>query len=105
MITVVIESPLAGDVEGNQRYLSACLLDSLKRGEAPFASHRLYPGVLDDLKPDERALGIKAGLAIAAKLDATIVYTDLGISNGMLMGIEHAQQNGRPIFYRTLGSW
>lgn len=103
MVTVVIESPLAGDVEGNQRYLTACMLDSLSRGEAPFASHRLYPGVLDDLKPDERALGIKAGLAIAARLDMTVVYTDRGISNGMLMGIESAQRNGRPVVYRTLG--
>jgi hypothetical protein len=105
MISVLLESPLAGDVERNTAYARACMLDCLHRNEAPFASHLLYPQVLDDLTPSERELGILAGLAIGRRLEKTVVYTDLGISNGMLMGIASAQQCGRPIEYRTLGGW
>ena len=32
----------------------------------------------------------------------TAVYTDLGISNGMKLGIKRAKENGRKIEYRTL---
>jgi hypothetical protein len=103
---VIVESPYAGDVERNLRYVRACMADCLKRGEAPFASHALYtqPGVLDDDEPGQRLLGIRAGLAIAHALNApSVVYTDLGISKGMEVGIEHARETGRLIIYRTLG--
>lgn len=105
MRRVVIESPYAGDIEQNLRYLRACMADSLSRGEAPFASHGLYtqPGVLDDSDPVERELGIKAGFAWRSAADATIVYTDLGITKGMQYGIDHAAESGRPIEYRELG--
>ena len=36
MIRVIIESPYAGDVEKNLRYLRAAMHDCLMRGEAPF---------------------------------------------------------------------
>lgn len=104
MRLVLVESPFAGDVERNLGYLRACMRDCLLRGEAPFASHALYtqPGVLDDLNPDERALGIEAGLCWGLKADATVVYCDLGQSVGMVHGILAAQIAGRPIEFRTL---
>lgn len=102
MRLVIIESPLAGDVEANQAYARDAMADCLKRGEAPFASHLLYTQVLDDNLTDDRKLGIEAGLAWGSKADATVVYTDLGISNGMQWGIERAKQEGRAIEWRTL---
>ena len=42
MIKVIIESPYTGDVERNLEYARRCMRDSIKRGEAPFASHLLY---------------------------------------------------------------
>lgn len=105
MITVLLESPLAGHVELNVSYARACMRDCLTRGEAPFASHLLYTQVLDDLHPAQRERGLAAGLAIGARLEKTVVYTDLGISRGMALGIESAKRCGRPIEYRTLGSW
>jgi hypothetical protein len=106
MKIVIVESPYAGDVERNLRYVRAAMRDCLLRGEAPFASHALYtqPGVLDDNKPDERDMGIAAGLAIGAKADATVVYTDLGLSKGMILGIARAELEGRPIERRMLGA-
>ena len=46
---VVIETPYSRDVEANTEYARACLLDSLRRGEAPIASHLLHTQVLDDM--------------------------------------------------------
>jgi hypothetical protein len=102
---VLVESPYAGDVETNLKYLRACLRDCLLRGEAPFASHALYTqaGVLDDLVREERALGIEAGLEWGRKADVTAVYIDRGISNGMDIGVRNAQFAGRPVEYRRLG--
>ena len=50
----------------------------------PIASHLLYtqPGILKDGVPDERQLGIEAGLAWRFVAEATVVYQDLGIRPG-----------------------
>lgn len=107
MRLVVIESPYAGDIERNVHYARCAMADCLARNEAPFASHLLYtqPDVLDDNDPAQRELGIAAGFAWRQRSDATIVYTDLGISAGMRAGIEHARTHGQPIEYRSLPGW
>jgi len=105
MRLVLIESPFAGDVARNERYARAALLDCLRRGEAPFAMHLLYPQALDDDVPSQRAMGIEAGLAWGAKAEATVVYEDLGRSPGMLLGIARAEAEGRPVEYRSLPGW
>lgn len=136
MRLVVLESPYAPkglrygstyqadldkELAENLRYARLCMRDCLMRGEAPFASHMLYTqeGVLDDTKPEERKLGIEAGLAWAAcrsdslkMLDfgqeydvMTVVYRDLGVSEGMGLGIQHALDHGRLIAHRTLPGW
>lgn len=104
MRLVIVESPYAGDVERNLEYARKCLADCLKRGEAPFASHLLYtqPDVLDDNVPEQRKLGIAAGFAWGEIADATVVYTDLGVSKGMEEGIEVANLASRPVEYRKL---
>lgn len=105
MPTVAIESPYAGETDLNIRYVCACMADCLARGEAPYASHALYtlPGVLDDTKPKERALGINAGFVFAATCGTRVVYEDLGRTAGMHAGIQHAMSIGQRIEYRTLG--
>lgn len=102
---VILETPFAGDLEKNARYLRACMRDCLLRGEAPFASHGLYTqeGVLRDDIPEERAKGIVAGFAWRAVAEATVVYTDLGMSIGMRYGVTHAERIGHSVEYRTLG--
>lgn len=107
MKRVIIESPYAGDVEFNLRYLRAAMRDCLLRGEAPFASHGLYtqPGVLDDNDPAERELGIQAGFAWRGIAMATVVYEDLGITRGMQAGIEHAHEFRHEVEYRSLKGW
>ena len=107
MKLVVIESPYAGDVRTNLRYLRACMADCLARGEAPYASHGLYtqPGVLDDNIQEQRELGIEAGMAWRKVAELTAVYTDLGVSIGMKFGTEDALRRGCPVEYRRIPGW
>lgn len=105
MKLVVIESPLAGDRERNRAYARACMRDSIRRGEAPLASHLLYdqPGLLDDNDPAERILGIQAGFAWAEHAELVAVYIDLGISAGMDAGIMRATNCGQAVEHRKIG--
>ncbi|MBX9760663.1 MAG: hypothetical protein K2Y29_17925 [Beijerinckiaceae bacterium] len=102
---VILESPFAGEVARNIAYGRLCVRDSLLRGEAPIASHLLYtqPGILDDDVPEERRFGIEAGLAWRVIAEASVVYTDFGISPGMLYGIRMARASNRRVDYRALG--
>jgi hypothetical protein len=104
MRLVILESPYAGEVEKNVAYARACLRDSLLRGEAPYASHLLYtqPGVLRDEDYAERERGIAAGFAWHETAHATVVYTDLGISEGMKRGIAAAELKGQIVEYRSI---
>lgn len=112
MELVQVESPYASEhdlvIEFHEWYLAACLRDCLLRGEAPFASHGLYTrrGVLRDRDRDERRIGITAGFAFRAVTTLTAVYEDLGLTPGMVAGIEDAKVSGRRIEHRQLaGNW
>lgn len=100
---VIIESPYAGTRETNIAYARRALLDSLKRGESPFASHLLYTQVLDDSNREEREQGIAAGLRLYAIASLCAVYSDMGVSPGMLRGIEQARLLAVPVEYRSIG--
>lgn len=107
MRRVIIESPYAGDIELHTAYARRAVRDSVvKWGEAPIASHLLFtqPGILEDSIPDERALGIEAGLAWVQFADATVVYCDYGISSGMQKGINRAEAYNLPIEFRYIGA-
>lgn len=99
---VVIESPFAPGTRINKHYLRACLLDSLSRGEAPYASHGLYPGALDDANPEQREIGMRAGFAWAERASVTAIYFDLGVSGGMARGYAHAVKHERTIVWRSI---
>ena len=94
MRLVIIESPFAAPtdegVQENIEYARKCVRDCLDRGEAPMASHLLYTqeGILDDRIPEERSWGIDAGLEWRRVAEATVVYTDKGITKGMEYGIK-----------------
>ena len=106
MRRVVMESPYAGktqaDIDANVAYARECLLDCLRKGESPLAGHLLHTQVLEEAK--DRRLGIDAHLAWIYCADMLVVYTDRGISPGMIEAIEEAA-NGEahtPIEFRKL---
>lgn len=109
MIRVQIISPFRADTAADRRanvvYAQAALLDCLTRGEAPFAPHLLYPSVLDDSDPVQRAQGIEAGMEWMTAVDAVVVYADRGVSAGMADEIRHAERLGVPVERRVLAGW
>ena len=82
MIRVILESPYAGDIERNIDYARKCLRHSLLLGESPIASHLLYTqiGVLNDDLPNERQIGIDAGLQWKEVAEKHVFYIDYGMS-------------------------
>lgn len=103
---VIIESPFSAPTQDkiirNVYYAMLAVRDSLGRSEAPYASHLFYTQMLDDEVPDERMLGIAAGLDIGKFATRTAVYLDLGVSRGMQYGVDAAMQAGRPVQGRYL---
>jgi hypothetical protein len=102
MKRIIIESPLSGDFARNIRYARLCCLDSLQRGEAPFASHLLYTQMLDDRIHGHRRLGMEAGFCWGEVGDLRVFYTDLGVSGGMAEAEVLAVKAGQPTERRTL---
>lgn len=102
---VILESPYAGEVEANVAYARAAMRDSIMRGEYPIASHLLYtqPGILDDNIPEERKLGIEAGLAWREVAHGAVFYLDRGWSGGMLAARETYAREGIPFELRRIG--
>ena len=113
MTMVIIESPFGRNVDGskctpeeyerNTTYVRRAVEDSLRRGEAPFGSHALYPLVLDDPDAKERRMGMEAGFAWGAVADVAAVYQDYGITPGMVEGVERHNANGLIIEHRSIG--
>lgn len=108
MVRVGISSPLSAatreEVEINKDYARRCMRDSLERGEAPYASHVLFdqPGILNDLDPNERNLGMAAGLNWITQSHKIVVYLDRGLSAGMQAEIDYCRHRGIPIEERYL---
>lgn len=102
MKKVIIESPYAGDPRKHRRYARQAMKHSLKLGEAPLASHLLYPQVLKDTVPEQRQQGIEAGLAWLEVADAIAFYADYGFSPGMLEALQRHCAAGKAIEVRYL---
>lgn len=102
MTPVIIESPYAGEVGENTVYLHACLRHSLAHNEAPFASHGIYPHVLDENNPEDRRLGILAGYEWWEYAERIAFYTDRGWSEGMKNALARAVALGKPFETRSI---
>ncbi len=102
MDKVIIESPFKGDVRRNTAYAKRALLHSLRLGEAPIASHLTYTLVLDDEHPEERAMGIEAGLAWRKSMNYAAFYLDFGWSSGMTSAKALYDDEGYPYELRFI---
>lgn len=103
MPRVILESPFAGDIPRNTEYAARCVVDlMMHHHKAPMASHLLYTRVLNDHVPEERQIGIDAGLAYGAHANESVIAVDRGVSRGMVYGVQRAEQDSRPLSFHTL---
>lgn len=102
MERVIIESPYAGDVRRNTAYARRAMLHSLRLGEAPFVSHLNYTQVLDDTHPEEREMGIEAGLAWRRGASYAVFYLDFDWSPGMRRAHVLYEEEGFPYELRYI---
>lgn len=105
MKLVILESPYAGNRQTNIEYAHRAMLHALSLDESPIASHLLYTQFLDDNHPEQRVLGMRAGLAWYKVAEACVVYKDMGVSQGMSVGISVAKKNNVPVIFREIGMW
>ncbi len=110
MTPVILETPYRGDgsaeaIAKNKAYLNKCILDCLRRGETPYASHQMLTEALDDAVAEERKKGMGAGFAMHPAIPRSRVYIDEGVSSGMRDGVRNmlTAVRGDSIF-RRLGS-
>ena len=105
MKRVVIESPYKGKVPVNEIYGELCMHDCLvNHNEAPYASHLLYTRtwVLRDEIPADRKLGIEAGFVWRDVAEQSNFYVDLGMTDGMVLGIKDCEKKKKPYELRNL---
>ena len=102
-VPVILESPYRGGDPKYKRYLERCIADSIARGEAPFASHKMYTEALDDAVREQRELGMALGFVWRRSARRTVVYEDYGVSPGMQEGIDDATAIGQEVERRLIG--
>ncbi len=101
--TVCIEAPLSGDLEQSIAYARAAMHYCLYLNVAPFVSHLLYTQVLDDEDPDQRELGIDAGIALGDACENRWFFVDFGLSIGMRIALRRAHDRGQGTIDVLLG--
>ena len=103
---VVIESPFRSVDKSTKTlyttYSRRAVEHSLAQGESPIAFHLWFTRYLNDDTKDQREQGLKLSLEWIDTAQLIAVYADYGISEGMILGIQHASQKGIPIQWRYL---
>jgi hypothetical protein len=105
MRRVIIESPYSGNYDMNEAYAELAMRDCLVNyNESPYASHLLYTRrfVLRDNIPTDRKLGIDAGFVWREVSERTVFYTDLGMTSGMIQGLQDCVDKNIPFTLRKL---
>lgn len=97
---IYVCSPYAGDVEANIEAAKRYCRFVISKGFIPFATHLLYPQILDDNNPEERALGMTFGNIIMDHCLKIWVFGD-EISKGMAEEIRYAVTKNYCIRYFT----
>lgn len=102
---VYICSPLRGDYEKNTEKAREYCAQTMRNHPdvIPIAPHIYFPQFLDDRDPEERNLGIRAGLDLLDICDELWVFglknpRDLP-SEGMWQEIEYAQRHNIPVAF------
>jgi hypothetical protein len=101
MKRIFVCSPYGGDPANQERARGYCK-EVLDAGHAPFAPHLLYPQMLDDADPAQRARGLAVGLLYLAVCDEMWAYPGLeGLTSGMRTEVELAGKLNVPVVWRS----
>lgn len=95
MRRVILDTPYAGWSWPLLSYAQQCMMDCLRRQEAPMVSYLLYPPMFG---PE----GMDAGLSWEQAAEAWVVYVDMGMTHNMRKSIERGYALGRSVEVRCL---
>lgn len=84
----------SAELDRNIDYAQALTRQALNAGLAPITPHLYMTQCLDEDKPEERAQGMTAGLAILGMCDFVLAGVRYGISEGMRQEIAEAEAAG-----------
>ena len=90
MRNVYICSPLGGDIAANLEKAKRYAKYAFECGAAPVVPH-FYAEILDDNDPEQRELGMRAGLSLLWECSECWVFGDR-ITEGMRMEMRFAQK-------------
>lgn len=95
---VFVSSPYGGKQENYEKACEYCALE-IMRGNVPIAPHVMYHNVLSE--ENDRQTGLDAGLELLSVCEEMHVYgADIkDATPGMVIEIEHALNNGKPILF------
>jgi hypothetical protein len=97
MKRVFVCSPYAGNVDRNHAIAVELCRMVLARGDAAYAPHVHYHGILEDQVPEDRELAIASGLAYLETCDEILAYVGSGISQGMKRELACARALGKSV--------
>jgi hypothetical protein len=96
-------SPYRGDVVRNVKYAQELTGRAVRRGLVPITPHLYITQALDDRNPEERALGMEAGLHLLEPCECIMIGGRYGISEGMRYKIEQAHKMGKNFSFADCG--
>ncbi len=114
-IPVIVESPYSSTekytIEQNVEYALKCMKHSYMNGEAPILTHLLYTRIptgyhVSDYDVNNTCMGREYALNCAHEwrkiTPKTILYTDHGISQGMIRAEQEALKLGKIVEKRSI---
>ena len=90
----------------NVEYAKACCLWALDQCYSPYASHLFFTQFLDDSIPEQRRLGIEAGMTWGRFNSDRLFFVDRGFTEGMVYGFRESKKQGqRSKVIKLGGDW
>ena len=86
-------SPYRGDVKRNKEYAREITRIAITHGFIPVTPHLYFTEALDDNVPEERELGLAAGIELLKRCDFIIIGEKYGVSEGMSNELHTALEN------------
>ena len=96
-------SPYRGDTKRNKEYARKLTRAALDNGFIPVTVHLYLTEATDDTNPEERVLGMAAGMKILENCKYILIGDRYGISEGMKAEMTFAAVKGKIMLYEKDG--